>query len=287
MVLVRTPARLHACKPSFLSFRMMVFSCIYQQRKRRTRTVKILGGDDGKEPSQQQKKQAVKPCFHAILSIHFISLARIERSSHTTLTRGAVQQNARKEFVETMSGKKDDSMRCIMEGLVCVQTSCDCNEWKCCGARVCECLCIRESCCLALGATPRSCGICVQDANQGECCKIGLYCWDCAIIRPRLCCGIASQVWCLHEVGSLPLHKDYLDRPVCSLYFLTCCPECGCCVTPPASPALLALFGESSAMTTAVLPNTIERGYADDGEGDGGAEMVGKAAYRDHDDDII
>ena len=168
-------------------------------------------------------------------------------------------------------------------GVICLHSSMDCNDWKCCGAGVMECLCLRKTYCLAPGdAEPRSCGVCVQDPTQGEICKIGVYCCDWALIQPRLLCGIARQCWCCYEAGSLPFHKDYLKEPVCALYFLSCMPEFGCCVKPPHSPALNALFTNPYMQSTAAE-------HMDDrdmgAEEEGGAEMTG-GGYRDNVDEV-
>ena len=162
-------------------------------------------------------------------------------------------------------------MNCMVEGLVCFHTSMDCNDWQVCCAGVNECLCVRTSHCLACNAVPRSLGCCTHNPARGECFKCGIYCWDCALIQPRLCCGVAHQTLCMHESGSLPLHKDYLDEPVCAYYFLGCLPKCGCCVEPPPSPALKVLWiGAADMDDGAPAMAAIDR-YDDDEDG---AEMV-------------
>eukprot|EP00977_Amphora_coffeiformis_P027127 scaffold34110_cov183-Amphora_coffeaeformis.AAC.5 len=167
------------------------------------------------------------------------------------------------------SKKKDNSMNCMLEALICYHVSMDCNDWKVCCAGTSECLCLRSTYCLAVGAVPRSVG-CGHDPIRGECCKCGVYCCDCALVQPRLCCGVARQTLCMHASGSLPFHKDYLNEPVCAYYFLGCLPECGCCVEPPESPALQAMWGRTGLEQGAPVMASIDR-YEDD---DGGTEMM-------------
>ena len=144
----------------------------------------------------------------------------------------------------------------------------DCNDWKCCCAGVSEMLCLRSTYCLAVDAPPRSVGCGHGDALQGECCKCGVYCLDCAVIKPRMLCGGAKQSLCMKEAGAFPLHKDYLDKPVCAYYFLSCLPKCGCCTEPPESPALKVILegGEDAYLMASTAPALAGIDRFDDGE---------------------
>ena len=136
-------------------------------------------------------------------------------------------------------------MNCMVQALFCVHGSLDCNNWKHCCVGVSECLCVRSTYCLAVDAVPRSVGF-SQDPDRGECFKCGVYCCDCALIQPRVCCGFARQTLCMHGAGSLPLHEDYVKEPACALYFVGCKPKCGICVPPPKSNALESMFKNQS-----------------------------------------
>ena len=125
----------------------------------------------------------------------------------------------------------------MCKGCICNYTAFDLNKFVCCSNGVCECLCIRQSSCCAVGATPRGIGI-VTEPEKGEICKIGLFCCDYAIIYPKNLCASAGEMWCCYSVQSFPFDKEYLLEPVCALYFLQCLPECKCCGPPPDCPIL-------------------------------------------------
>lgn len=105
-----------------------------------------------------------------------------------------------------------------------------------------ECLCIRRTYCFEPcgcnnGTQPRGIGL-VTEPEQGEFCKIGAYCCDYALVKPRVLIGCASHSLCVKEVGSFPFHEDYVDEPLCALYCVSCVPECDIAAEPPRSAAL-------------------------------------------------
>ena len=116
-----------------------------------------------------------------------------------------------------------------------------------------DCLCLRSSCCLAVDAKTRGCGM-VTDPKRDECCKIGCFCADIGLVKPQTLCSNASQLLCCYDVCSLPCTEDYVPECVCAYCFLQCTPECGCCVEGPPSPALVAL----KTKTTAAPPQAQE-----------------------------
>lgn len=106
----------------------------------------------------------------------------------------------------------------MIEALICVHTSMDYNDWKCCFAGVSECLCLQSTYRLAVDVVLRSVG-CSHDPTRGECCKCGVYCCDCALIQPRVCCGAARQTRCMRGAGSTRIHEQAGVRPVlCELH---------------------------------------------------------------------
>ena len=131
-----------------------------------------------------------------------------------------------------------DNGRCMSNGCIFCYDACDCGHCICCCLSEIDCLCYRESCCLACNAKPRDCGCCVQSRDRGEICKIGCFCCDVGLVYPTKLCACASQYWCCTSVASFPWSKEYVKAPVLAWCFLQCCPKCGCCIPPPDCPAL-------------------------------------------------
>lgn len=142
----------------------------------------------------------------------------------------------------------------MIEALICVHASMDYNDWKCCFAGISECLCLQSTYRLAVDVVLRSVG-CSHDPTRGECCKCGVYCCDCALIQPRVCCGAARQTRCIAGPGP----QGFMNKPACALYFVSCMPKCGCCVPPRKSPALASIFVANQAMydSAPALPPSI------------------------------
>ena len=130
-----------------------------------------------------------------------------------------------------------DRLNCMFDGLLCMHVSMNLNDWRCCCASSCECLCVRHSACCLRGAPFKKVGL-RTNMPSGEYCRIDFPCCDCAIIPPRLLCGRASQILCLYNTGAFPCDDEYLPEPVCAYYFVSCWPRLGCCVPPPRSKAL-------------------------------------------------
>jgi len=129
--------------------------------------------------------------------------------------------------------------------LCCTYSACDFNDCALLCHRSCDCLCLRHSCCLSMGVEPRGVG-CTADKDKGECCMLGLYCCDCGIVNPKVLCASYSKCLCLHDAAACPGAPQYLEDCVCSVYFLSCAPTCGCCVAAPECPAIaLVKAGES------------------------------------------
>lgn len=134
-----------------------------------------------------------------------------------------------------------DRFNCMIEAVLCEHVSMNLQDWRCCCAAVCECLCFRHSSCCLWGEPFKSVGLYTSTAD-GEYCRLNFPCCDCAIIPPRLLCGRATQVLCLYNTGAFPCDDEYLTEPVCAYYFVSCYPRPGCCVAPPRSKALQKLL---------------------------------------------
>jgi hypothetical protein len=131
-------------------------------------------------------------------------------------------------------------------------TGCVCNACCCC-YDVCDfdniiflmvgggdCMCIRQHCCLAVGAKPRGVGLVTSEPD--ECCMLGCYCCDIGLITPSSLCRSTQQCLCCKSTAALPCHEDVLPKCICACYGIQCAPECGCCKKPPADNMLKAMM---------------------------------------------
>eukprot|EP00934_Nitzschia_sp_Nitz4_P005801 Nitzschia sp. Nitz4//scaffold64_size103689//85163//86314//NITZ4_004447-RA/size103689-snap-gene-0.121-mRNA-1//1//CDS//3329556163//5791//frame0 len=138
-----------------------------------------------------------------------------------------------------MADRRSDKLRCMCNACCCCYDACDFNNPILCCKGAGDCLCFRESCCIAVNTPHKGCG-CTGDKNRGEFCKLGLFCYDCALVMPTKLCACANQCLCCYSVASLPCSPEYVPNFVCTI----CCPglmispRCGCCVAPPPCPAL-------------------------------------------------
>jgi len=80
-------------------------------------------------------------------------------------------------------------------------------------------LCIRSGCCLALGVDDRGVGM-VTKEGKGEICKIGLYCCDLGLVKPKVLCAGFSKCLCCIDVCALPPVPGYMDDMTCAMWFI-------------------------------------------------------------------
>ena len=146
---------------------------------------------------------------------------------------------------------------CMMDGTICCYTACDYEDFVCGCAGTCDCICIRQAVCCAIGYDSLGCGI-VTNESRDECCKIGMLCCECGMIQPSTCCSYASQWWCCQSVASLPFHPDYVNDVVCGMCFLQCYPHRGCCVAPPVAKAFTILKHTQSSASAAAAAAAAE-----------------------------
>jgi hypothetical protein len=123
----------------------------------------------------------------------------------------------------------------MFSGCICCFNGCDFdNIMLCCkGSR--ECLCLVNEHCLAANVDPYGIGM-VTD--EGEICKIGLFCCTCGLKIPEVLCMGVTQCLCLVEVQSFPFDPAYVAEPVSACVLFQCLPEVGCAKPWPASSAL-------------------------------------------------
>lgn len=124
---------------------------------------------------------------------------------------------------------------CMCNACICCYDACDFEDFVFCCSGACDCICIRQAGCLAIGHDPMGCGM-VTDTSRNECCKVGLFCCELGIISPSTLCSCANQFLCFQYVGSLPFHEEYVNETVCACNGIQCCPVCGCCAAPPTAP---------------------------------------------------
>lgn len=150
-----------------------------------------------------------------------------------------------------MLSENDPRGRCVCVACLCCSGAVDCSQITCCVAHKCDCICLRQSCCLAIGAKHLG-FLCCSKADdrysttaKDECCKQGLCCYDLALIcPPRVLCGHACKLLCCQVACALPCDAAYLGPEwscACCGIHCCCCPgtTCGCCVPPQRCPALL------------------------------------------------
>ena len=98
---------------------------------------------------------------------------------------------------------------CMCEACICCYDACDCQSCVCCCAGSCDCICIRQASCCAVGYDCLGCGI-VTNASRNECCKIACILCELGIVNPYTLCSCANQFCCCQSVASLPyveLHR--------------------------------------------------------------------------------
>jgi hypothetical protein len=146
--------------------------------------------------------------------------------------------------VETLEISNNDAGRCICGGCCCFYTAFDCKNIEvCCRYEYDWCFCVRHACCLSLTSKPLGCGL-TTNKDEGDCCKVAAYCCDLGLVKPVACCSGAHACLCCYRVCSFPCTERFIDTCVCSYCFISCAPKCGCCVAPPACPALNKLRGD-------------------------------------------
>lgn len=94
-----------------------------------------------------------------------------------------------------------------------------------------EQLCIVSDCCLNATSKPFGPGM-ITDAEKGEICKFGLFCWSCGLKKPSTCCASKCHLLFCVQASAFPTNADYVPTTVCALCCLQCLPNCGCCKPP-------------------------------------------------------
>lgn len=119
----------------------------------------------------------------------------------------------------------------------CCFNGCDMdNIMLCCKGENELLCCVEEHCCAAM-VEPYGIGM-VTDEENGECCKLGMFCCTLGCKQPKVCCSGASQFLCFVQVQSLPLDSWYLSEPVCGWCGFSILPTVGCGQAWPRSQAL-------------------------------------------------
>mmetsp|Transcript_4406 Transcript_4406/g.5784 ORF Transcript_4406/g.5784 Transcript_4406/m.5784 type:complete len:154 (+) Transcript_4406:91-552(+) len=126
---------------------------------------------------------------------------------------------------------------CVIQSCFCCYDAFDLNDIAvgCYHHR--DFLCIRFSLCLALGVDSRGVGV-VTESNKGEICKIGLYCCDLGLVKPKVLTAGFSKCLCCIDVCAIPQVPGYMD----GLTFAMCCVQCyptfEILASPPPCPAM-------------------------------------------------
>jgi hypothetical protein len=113
----------------------------------------------------------------------------------------------------------------LCSGLICMHSSVDTEDIMAGCVFKEEFLCCTRECCVAANAEPLGCGL--VDGGEGSCCNLALYCLACGLKSPSTCCAGADQLLCLKSACSCPFDKDYVEKPVCAICFVSCVPEVG------------------------------------------------------------
>ena len=120
----------------------------------------------------------------------------------------------------------DNSKLTIIDGLFCCTDGFYWDIPECIGcATEGECLCLQQAACLKLGGEGLTLGL---KTGGDSICKIGLYCCEYGLKKPRTCCMARDQVCCISQQGALPPVPEI----PCALALLcvVCYPKFGVCV---------------------------------------------------------
>mmetsp|Transcript_11254 Transcript_11254/g.23026 ORF Transcript_11254/g.23026 Transcript_11254/m.23026 type:complete len:215 (-) Transcript_11254:214-858(-) len=121
-----------------------------------------------------------------------------------------------------------------------------------------EVLCIHRTVCLDPTSPCLTCGVdCSGEnasnaTNRSICCQVGCGFCEVALQEPRILCGVAHHVLCLRTVGSLPLHGDYVETPICAYYCIQCYPTLDIAAPAPLCP-MLGDHQEAPAVTALAM----------------------------------
>jgi len=127
----------------------------------------------------------------------------------------------------------------VFVGLICCYEACDPDDCVMGLKGKQQCLCFTKECCCAFDEENVGVGL-VTNEDNGECCKLGCYCYSFGCKKPDKCFASASQFLCIRAVGSFPPDARYLDSKdyLLAYYCLQCFPQIGCCMDAPACPSL-------------------------------------------------
>ncbi len=144
---------------------------------------------------------------------------------------------------------------CISDAFCCTATVCSCSDYKCGYGRKSEWCCLVEECCLSCGEEALGCGV-VTNSDNKECCKIACAFCACGLKKPQRCCSVVEYFCCVKGVTSFPFTRGYIEKCHCAFLFISCAPECGCCLEPSDCAALDADIKDYSYL---MQTNSMER----------------------------
>ena len=136
----------------------------------------------------------------------------------------------------------------ICVGYGCCWTGIDCSNCKCGYGKKGDCLCLTGEFCCACDEPSLGCG-CVTNEDNKECCKLGLICTTCGLKSPDKLCSEVSYCFCMKSALSCPFSKGFVEDCTCAVFFISCAPECGCCMNSRGDEALKNPLKDYSFLT--------------------------------------
>ena len=115
----------------------------------------------------------------------------------------------------------------LWDAFLCCNTGLYLDFPECIGCSgISECLCCSHAYCCKMGAPGLATGLA---KGSDDICRIGLYCCEYGLKKPRTCCLGNAQVCCQSTQVAIP---PVPEVPItCAYCFLACYPKFGCCVS--------------------------------------------------------
>mmetsp|Transcript_20494 Transcript_20494/g.44384 ORF Transcript_20494/g.44384 Transcript_20494/m.44384 type:complete len:142 (+) Transcript_20494:127-552(+) len=133
----------------------------------------------------------------------------------------------------------------ICNACIFCYTACDTDDIKLVLKKRDECCCFISGCCIAInddgygvGLDKNMAAVAAAKAGKsvGNICMINLFCCQCGLKFPEVCCGGASHCLCIKEGHAIPFDDDTVKEPLCAFCFISLMPDVGILKEAPSLP---------------------------------------------------